>query len=217
MNDDLIAIWLLYTLVAACVSIPVAFNLENRLKVRLPHTKPYKWGFYIGCMNLAVTPLALLSFMALFTVSTSDAVLGALIMAVYFSIHAVSGWFIIKRRRWALIVGTILQCNLFSWVINGIYLSRRWEELTEETGGFPSSVVAHSGASNPAVPPPLPTEVSNNSLFFLAVRGKRQGPYTRSQIRSMWDSGQVPANTQYWSHGMTTWYPLIDLLERNTT
>jgi hypothetical protein len=66
----------------------------------------------------------------------------------------------------------------------------------------------------PVAPPPLPTDASGDSgVFFLAIRGQRQGPYTLGQLRTMWSSGHVPADAQYWQRGMTTWYPLIELVE----
>src|SRR3954470_17766255 len=99
MNDELIGLWFLFLLVAIGVSIPVAFSLEKRVKARLPHTQPYKWGFYTGCMGVACAPLALLFLAVIPTAKTSDETLGCFALAAWLGVHGVSGWFIIKRKR----------------------------------------------------------------------------------------------------------------------
>src|SRR5438128_2271188 len=42
----------LYILVAIVVSIFSALALEKWRQVRMPDTRPYGWGFYVGCMGL---------------------------------------------------------------------------------------------------------------------------------------------------------------------
>ena len=214
MTDENIVLFDLYLLIAIGISIRMAFKLEKGLKIRLPHTRPYKWGFYAGCMGIACAPLGLLSLAVIPTAKTGEDMLAIFAAGVWFLVHTVCGIFIVRRKRWAWVVGTVFLCNPIIWIIDGIYAKNRWKEFVEEAGGFPSTSAPHPGAATPAVPPPLPTDASGNGMFFVAIRGQRQGPYTIGQLRTMWGSGQVPADAQYWQHGMTTWYPLIELLER---
>ena len=214
MNEEIFLVSLLFSVVVIGVSIPVAFALEKRLKAKLPHTRPYKWGFYVGAMCLACVPCGLVVFAAVPFAKDSEGILSCLAMGGWFILHGVCGFFIIKRKRWAWIVHTVLSCNLFGWIINSIYMSNRWREFVEEAGRFPATAIPSSGATTPAIPPSLPTGAPADGMFFLAIRGQRQGPYTVGQLRTMWGSGQVPADAQYWQQGMTTWYPLIELLER---
>jgi hypothetical protein len=56
-----------------------------------------------------------------------------------FSVRAVSGWFMIKRKRLAWIVGTALSFNVFLWVINTIYAPRRRHGFETEARNSPLS------------------------------------------------------------------------------
>jgi hypothetical protein len=50
----------------------------------------------------------------------------ALILAL---LYFPTGIGVIRRRRWATILGTLLGLNPVFWLINGIYFARRWREL----------------------------------------------------------------------------------------
>ena len=52
----------------------------------------------------------------------------------------------------------------------------------------------------------------NNTLFFLHRDGAQTGPFTIGQLRSMWQSGSITAQTQYWFEGAAEWRPLINIL-----
>ena len=121
-------VWL-YIAVAVVVSIAVAQKLDRRLHERLPSSRRYRWGYYIGSMGLACVPFALLFTYALL-VSAGDGqaerVGEFLVYGVYSAFQAICGWFIIKRRRWAWAFGTIFSLNIVLWIINGIYARNRW-------------------------------------------------------------------------------------------
>ena len=51
----------------------------------------------------------------------------------------------------------------------------------------------------------------NNTLYYLMLHEQRAGPYTIGQLRSMWQSGAVTTQTQYWFEGAESWQPLIKL------
>jgi hypothetical protein len=51
-----------------------------------------------------------------------------------------------------------------------------------------------------------------NTLYFLLKGDEQSGPFTIGQLRSMWQSGSITAQTQYWFDGAPEWRPLINLL-----
>lgn len=135
-NDITLLSWL-YVLAAIVSSIFVALALEKRLKVQMPATRPYRWGFYVGSMGLACAPLALFFGAATIVAGRNDrweGVGSCSVLTVFFTLHAICGWFIIRRTRWAWVVGTILSCNIFVWVINFIYGRNRWKEFGSQFG-----------------------------------------------------------------------------------
>jgi S1-C subfamily serine protease len=128
------AIVYLYILGAVIVSIWAAQMLEKRLKARLPQTLPYRWGYYCGCMSLACAPFALLFACAaiIFAAYDKAELFGEyLAYAAYSGFQALCGWFIIKRRWWAWVFGTIFSFNIVLWIINGIYGRNRRKELSK--------------------------------------------------------------------------------------
>jgi hypothetical protein len=65
---------------------------------------------------------------------------------VFFGLHAVAGWFIIKRKPWAWVVGTVFSFNIFLWVINYAYGRNRWREFAPGPCGSPGTDVSDSAA-----------------------------------------------------------------------
>jgi hypothetical protein len=55
-----------------------------------------------------------------------------LALTMWLALSAVSGWFIIQRKRWAWVGGTILSFNILVWIINYIYGRNRWGEFVGE-------------------------------------------------------------------------------------
>lgn len=107
------------TILFMLVSIPMAFTMNKELHQEHPEVKPYAWGYYTGWMgSLGSTVISIFLLIA-----------GEYLWAVVFLISAVANLFIIKRYRWAWVVGIVLQFNPILWVINGIYLKNRWAEM----------------------------------------------------------------------------------------
>jgi hypothetical protein len=136
MNPDTIqSLLYLYGFVAVVASICVASSLEERQKSRLPATRPYRWGFYNGCMGVACAPLALLFLVAMVASAMAgkgEAFGSSLVYSVWLTACALCGWFIIERKRWAWVVGTVLSFNILVWIINCIYGRNRWGECVGE-------------------------------------------------------------------------------------
>ena len=133
--DDITSLSYLYIFVAIVVSIFVAEALEKRLKARTPATRPYRWGFYVGCMGVASAPFVPMFALGAWAVSIKGQFGecgGFLFWLAYCVIQTVCGWFIIQRKRWAWVVGTIFGCNIIVWIPNYIYGRNRWGEFVGE-------------------------------------------------------------------------------------
>jgi Zinc-binding dehydrogenase len=96
--------------------IIVAFALNRRFKSRNPDKRGYRWGYYFS-VNSFIHGLALGAFLE-----------GATAVIICGLIYAVLAWFFAQRCHWAWIALTILSFNPIAWIINAIYLRRRWAE-----------------------------------------------------------------------------------------
>ena len=66
------------------------------------------------------------------------AFIGGILLGIFFEstiavivcavIYAVLAWFFAQRHHWAWITLTILSFNPVAWIINSIYLRKRWAE-----------------------------------------------------------------------------------------
>ena len=52
-----------------------------------------------------------------------------------------------------------------------------------------------------------------NALCYLLYGEQQTGPYTPDQIRSMWTSGQITADTLYWFEGSPQWVPVREFVQ----
>ena len=50
-----------------------------------------------------------------------------------------------------------------------------------------------------------------SSPIFISTGGDAQGPYDMGQLRSMWNTGQLTANTLYWSEDGNEWRGIAEL------
>jgi membrane protease subunit (stomatin/prohibitin family) len=67
-------------------------------------------------------------------------------------------------------------------------------------GAFAPGLAAAPAAA--AVPPPLPPAAVQ---FFVAVKGKQEGPYPLEQLNQQIAEGQVQRDTLVWKPGMASW------------
>ena len=47
--------------------------------------------------------------------------------------------------------------------------------------------------------------------YYILITGASTGPYTASQMRTMWSLGRIPANAHYWTDGQPDWHPVHQL------
>jgi NADPH:quinone reductase-like Zn-dependent oxidoreductase len=102
---------------ALILPIIAAFVLNRRFRERNPQKKNYRWGYYFSIMAV-IGGLLLGRFL-------NFGLMGVILCGV---IYGVLAWFFAQRHRWAWIALTILSFNPIAWIINAIYLRRRWAE-----------------------------------------------------------------------------------------
>ena len=102
---------------ALILPIIAAFALNRRFKRRHPEKRGYRWGYYFSIMSF-IAGLILGVFLECGTT-------GVIVCGL---IYALLAWFFAQRHHWAWIALTILSFNPIAWIINVIYLWRRWAE-----------------------------------------------------------------------------------------
>ena len=119
-KSNLIALTLVAILVGVfIVPVVLALVLNRRFRLRKPGSKPFRWGYYFSVMSL-------LGGIGLGLMFQSG--VGAVIICG--GIYAVLAWFFAQRRRWAWITLTLLSFNPVAWIINLVYLRKRWAEAS---------------------------------------------------------------------------------------
>jgi hypothetical protein len=104
--------------VIIAIGVPIAGALMlNRRFPRGPGKRSYKWGYYFSLQSL----IAGIGLGVLLEA-------GAVAVIVCAAVYAGLAWFFVQRRHWAWITLTILSFNPVIWLINFIYLRRRWSE-----------------------------------------------------------------------------------------
>ena len=101
----------------AIVPVVLALVLNRGFRRRNPGKRSYRWGYYFGIVSfLGGIGLGL---------ALESGVVAVIACGV---IYAVLAWLFIQRRRWAWVALTILSFNPVAWLINVIYLRKRWNE-----------------------------------------------------------------------------------------
>jgi TM2 domain-containing membrane protein YozV len=83
-----------------------------------------------------------------------------------------------------------------------------------ETPYTPGASLGLDSATNPAAQdfgPPVQQSVAGSESYFLFINGQQSGPYTISQVRSMWQNGAINTGTSYWQAGMPQWQYLANI------
>lgn len=97
--------------------IIVAFVLNRRFKRQNPDKRGYRWGYYFSIMAV-IAGLGLGAFL-------ECGFAGVIVCGL---LYAILAWFFAQRSHWAWIALTILSFNPIAWIINAIYLRKRWSE-----------------------------------------------------------------------------------------
>ncbi|MEO6755102.1 MAG: DUF4339 domain-containing protein [Chthoniobacteraceae bacterium] len=94
-------------------------------------------------------------------------------------------------------------------------------DLIGRTVNCPSCTVSLTVESPESKAPTSPTSLSGKRAdhYLVLVGSEQRGPYTLSQLRSMWGSGAITADALYWQKGLDKWEPISrisDLLDPPT-
>lgn len=105
--------------------VVVAFALNRRFRQRHPDKRGYRWGYYFSVMSF-IHGFGLGAFLES----------GVTAVIVCGLIYAVLAWFFAQRCHWAWVALTILSFNPIAWIINAIYLRKRWAEDSVATAAI---------------------------------------------------------------------------------
>jgi hypothetical protein len=114
-GPDLIVLALIILFVGLPIAIAVALN--HHFQQRNPSKRPFRWGYYFA-IQCFIGGIAL-------GFAMKPGLFGVLFCSAAYGVLA---WFFAQRAHWAWIALTILSCNPLAWVINIVYLSKRWSE-----------------------------------------------------------------------------------------
>ena len=84
-----------------------------------PKCQPFAWGYY---NSLLIVTIGISG--SVFGVWISD-----LALLIWCFLLIALGTLLYRRNRWAWVIFTILSANPASWIINGVYLKNRWQEM----------------------------------------------------------------------------------------
>ncbi len=127
-----------------------AFRLEGIRKKTISNELPYTWGYFqgmfcmwIGCMWILTGLVIVFAGKPEFDkVSLGILIIGAVIL------YVASGYYIIQRKKWAWVTGTILTLNIFVWIGNYIYCKKRWHEFHKNVNPKEPSYTRESTIDN---------------------------------------------------------------------
>ena len=147
--DEMTLLAGVYIVGAVILSLVVAYRLNSRL----PGNRPYMWGFFFGCVCIACVPLVVASAVETVVAFSRERWVACHlhgICTVVFALTTVCGWFIVRRRGWAWLLGSLLGpvcafpvlqdllgwmvANVgylggIVWAINYAYGRNRWGEF----------------------------------------------------------------------------------------
>jgi NADPH:quinone reductase-like Zn-dependent oxidoreductase len=115
----------LLALLGTIIGVPVvpivaALVLNRRFERRNPGKRPYRWGYYFGIQSL-IAGIGL-------GMMLESGFAAVLVCGV---IYALLAWLFVRRHHGAWIALTLLSFNPVAWIINFIYLRKRWAEDPE--------------------------------------------------------------------------------------
>jgi hypothetical protein len=99
------------------VPIFVAWALHRHFRRRHPAKRPYRWGYYFSVQSFVVA-------IALGVVFGS----GAIAIIGFGVVYGALAWFFAQRKHWAWVTLTLFSFNPVVWIINLVYLRKRWAE-----------------------------------------------------------------------------------------
>jgi len=116
-------------IIALPFAVAASFYMDKKLHDGNDDVQPYKWGYYNGWMGILVSGCyAIISFLNAADSYGSRADEYFSLGLLFIFVAAVSAGFVV-RNKWWCIAATVVQFNPLLWIINGIYIKNRWNEL----------------------------------------------------------------------------------------
>lgn len=192
-----------FTILFAILMIPVSLVLEWRRRKRDPSGLRFAWGYWQG-----LTASSGIIITLLFLLGDAPHSEEGYLLAIFFFSLGLVGVFMLKRQKWAWIIGTILTFNPLMWIINWFYIRKRWTQTLRRR--LPTMKIDEPDRQKPkmAVGAAAPPEV----CIYLSRGEQQSGPFVQAQIRSMWANGVVTADTLYWYEGLADWQPIQEIV-----
>ena len=119
-----------YIVIFVCFAISwwSSYQLEKNANQNHPDRKPYTWGYFTGVAALTTgAAYSVISFYAASRTYRGEDILIAI--GILSLIHSIAGYYVIKRKKVAWVVSTVLLLNPVGWIVNGIYAKNRWHEF----------------------------------------------------------------------------------------
>ena len=127
-RPELIALALIViTVGVSIVPIVSALALNRRFQRRHPGKRPYRWGYYFSIQSFIAGLLLGIILEA-----------GVAVAIACGLVYAVLAWCFARRHRWAWLTLTVVSFNPVAWVINLIYLRKRWAEDRRSASAIPA-------------------------------------------------------------------------------
>ncbi len=126
--------------IISAVSIALAIYFDIQMRQDAPSLRSYRWGFFNGIM-LILAPLLYLSG-PLYFLQGYGFLLPTLTEILLCAPLIALGMMIVGRQRWAFALWVGISFLPPVWVINLIYLSRRWDECKAETNASADAMPA---------------------------------------------------------------------------
>ena len=125
-------------IMSTAIAVTLAISMNESLHKEFPHVKPYKWGYFTGWAGvIGGLAYSIVSFINAMKASPyGDQKPFLFFLSAYFVVAMAAHVFVIKRNRWGWVISIILQLNPLLWIINGIYLKNRWDEMSGGTSNI---------------------------------------------------------------------------------
>jgi tetratricopeptide (TPR) repeat protein len=145
--------------------IPLSLVLNRRLRARFPEARPFRWGYFCALVGTVYGGCNLLGWFILLLGQVVTPLL-ALFGVTLYTILSIAGAYTFLRKRWALIVGSLLTGfiigSLLHWTLmaeilsgiwvlgHAVYIARRWREMAKGEQGRPLDLFTSVAARLPA-------------------------------------------------------------------
>lgn len=114
--------------VSVVVAVTAAWLMERRRRSQSDGGgASFRWGYFQGSLSVMLG-IALLALLSLFVSAFGITGLTLVAIIAAIALYIVPGIYVLKRRRWAWIVTTIVLANPLVWVISAVYGARRWND-----------------------------------------------------------------------------------------